>query len=271
MSIKNTESYDFEIPEEGLDYDILDMAFNPSTQAFIKVNGIEAGMRLLDVGSGSGIMTHHLASQVGPKGQVLSIDNSPQQLARAERYCLQKGDKNVSFKQLSVYELDSLNEHFDLIYCRFVLHHLQSPRKAITLFYQSLNKGGIYIAEEGIVSSAFAYPPSKAWFYSRPSMLPPTEENEEMDRDTEFGMKLFYWMKTLGFAIKDVKLIQPALINSEQKKKLLDGYDAYKKTALQQGKTEREWNEEREELLRLIKDDFTMVGFFQSAQVCGIK
>ena len=118
------ERYDFEIPKEGLDYDILDLAFNPTSETFIQNAGIKPGVSVLDVGGGSGIMTHYLAKQVGPSGSVLSIDNSPEQLARAKRFCEQQGDSNVSFKELSAYDLDSLGEHFDLIYCRFVLHHL---------------------------------------------------------------------------------------------------------------------------------------------------
>ncbi|WP_147281877.1 hypothetical protein [Legionella feeleii] len=56
MSDQHKERYDFEITEEGLDYDILDLSFNPTTQAFIERNGIKPGMRVLDVGSGSGLM-----------------------------------------------------------------------------------------------------------------------------------------------------------------------------------------------------------------------
>lgn len=247
------------------------MAFNPTTKSFIEVNGIQPGMHILDVGSGSGRMTHYLANQVGLQGSVLSIDNSPEQLARAQGYCQRQGDKNVSFKQLSVYYLDSIGETFDLIYCRFVLHHLHSPRLAIQLLYQVLTKGGIYIAEEGIVSAAFSYPPSNAWHYSREKIRSPDEEKDESGRDGDFGMKLFYWMKKSGFLIKDTKLIQPILTTHAQKKKLLDEHDAYKKTALQQGKSAAEWETERQELLRLANDESTIIGFYQSCQVSGIK
>lgn len=271
MIVQKNEHYDFEIPEEGLDYDILDLTFNPTTQSFIEAHGIQPGMRLLDVGSGSGVMTHYLALQVGDQGHVLSIDNSTEQLARAERYCQQHGDKNVTFKPLSVYDLDSYPETFDLIYCRFVLHHLHSPRLAIRLFYEALNKGGIYIAEEGIISAAFSYPPSPAWQYNRGPILSPDKEQDGSERDGEFGLKLFYWMKKTGFTIQDTKLIQPVLVTSEQKKKLVNGHDAFKKTALLQGKSEAEWERERQELIRLAKDDFSIVGFYQSCQVCGVK
>ena len=128
------------------------------------------------------------------------------------------------------------------------------------LFYKALNQGGIYIAEEGIVSAAFSYPPSKAWQGNR-EIIPPQEERDGVNRDGEFGMKLFYWMKKSNFTIKDIKLIQPVITTTDQKMKLLDGHDAYKTTALLQGKSEAEWMEERQALLCLADDDFTLVGF----------
>lgn len=271
MKDQHNERYDFAITEEGLDYDVLDLSFNPSTQAFIERNGIKPGMRVLDVGSGSGLMTHYLAQQVGQHGQILSIDISDAQLARAKRYCEQQGDKNILFKELSVYDLDKSHGTFDLIYCRFVLHHLHSPREAIGLFYQHLNKGGFYMAEEGIISAAFSYPPSQAWHYNRQEIPHPDDEIDGVQRDGEFGMKLVYWMKKNRFNIKDVKLIQPLLTTEHSKKLLLAGHDAYKNTALAQGQTEADWEAQRQELKRLAEDEFTIVGFYQSCQVCGVK
>lgn len=271
MPNQGQERYDLEIPEEGLDYDILDVAFNPTTRAFIKSNHLQSGMRVLDVGCGSGRMTHYLAECVGQEGRVVSIDNSQEQLTRAQLYCEQKGSKNVLFKLLSVYDLNILGETFDAIYCRFVLHHLHSPRQVINLFYEHLNKNGIYIAEEGIISAAFAYPPSNAWSFSRGQISSPDEEKDGHNRDGEFGMKLYYWMKKAGFTINDIKLIQPVLTTTEQKNQLLSGHEAYKKTALSQGKSLEEWEAEKQELVRLANDDLSIVGFYQSCQVCGIK
>jgi ubiquinone/menaquinone biosynthesis C-methylase UbiE len=269
--MNDNERYDLEIPEEGLDYDILDLAFNPTSETFVINAGIQPGMKVLDVGSGSGIMTHFLAQQVGRNGHVLSIDNSPKQLARAMRYCEQQRDSNITFKALSVYDLGTLGEQFDLIYCRFVLHHLHKPKHTIALFYQALNKGGIYIGEEGIISAAFSYPPSIAWQHQRETVKQAEEEKEGINRDGDFGMKLYFWMKKAGFMIKNANLVQPVLITYEQKKKLLDGHYAFKKTALLQGKQEEEWEMEKQELIRLAKDDNAIVGFYQSCQVCGVK
>ena len=267
-----SESYDFEIPEEGLSYDILDLAFNSCTKAFIIEHAaIKPGMRVLDVGSGSGVMTHFFAKQVGQQGHVLSIDISVEQLNRAKHYCEQKHSQNITFREMSVYDLTTLNETFDLVYCRFVLHHIHSPRQAIQLFHHVLNKGGRYIAEEGIISAAFAYPPSQAWQFSRETITSPDEEKDGLDRDGEFGMKLYYWMKKAGFSVEAIKLNQPVLTSKAQKSLLLDGHEAYKKTALAQGKNEAAWETEKQALVQLANDDFSIIGFYQSCLVCGIK
>ena len=266
-----SEHYDLAIPEEGLSYDILDMAFNRSTQHFIEVSDVRAGMKVLEVGCGSGVMTHYLAQKVGQHGEVIAIDNSEAQLACAKRYCDSHGASNITFKCLSLFDIEKLQATFDAIYCRFVLHHVDRPRQAIQLFYTLLNSGGMYIAEEGIISAAFSYPLYSAWWHERQQPVLPAEEKEGKGCDGEFGMKLFYWMKKVGFMIQDIKLIQPVFTTYEQKIKLLDGHDAYKNTALSQGKSETQWQDERDNLICLAKDEEAIVGFYQSCQVRGLK
>ena len=87
MSSTSKGKYDFDIPEEGLSYDILDIEFNVTTKAFIAKNVNLKGMRVLDVGCGSGIMTLYLSKMVGSNGHVTSIDISDRQLNRAKQYC----------------------------------------------------------------------------------------------------------------------------------------------------------------------------------------
>lgn len=45
MDSNYKETYDLEIGDEGLSYDILDLTFNPTTQGFLIQNGIKPGMR----------------------------------------------------------------------------------------------------------------------------------------------------------------------------------------------------------------------------------
>ena len=264
------EKYDLEIGEEGLDYDILDKSFNSTTQDFILKSGLISGMNVLDVGCGAGVMTTWLAKQVGPKGTVTAIDNSEQQLNVTINRLKKENLSNVKTMVMSAYDIAQLTEKFDLIYCRFVLHHLHSPRKTLKLFFENIKPQGIYIGEEGIISAAFAYPPTFAWQGYIPN-LKRTEEEDGGERDGDIGMKLLYLAKDVGFDILDSHLVQPIFWKKEQKKGLLDGLIAYKKTDLEHGTTEAEWQRKFDETVRIINDDNQMIAFYGSCQVAAVK
>lgn len=264
------EKYDLEIGD-GLDYDILDKSYNSTTQAFILAAGLKPGMKVLDVGCGAGVMTAWFSKQVGPHGVVTAIDNSEQQLNVTRRRLKNENISNVKTQVLSAYDISQLNEKYDWIYCRFLLHHLHHPRMTIKIFYENLVSGGVYIGEEGIISAAFAYPPTFAWQGYMPLLQQPNQEKDGLDRDGDFGMKLMYYSKTAGFEIRDCKLVQPVLWKKEQKMGLLAGLKAYKQTDLQHGTTEAEWQKKYDETVRVINDDNQMIAFYGSCQVAAVK
>ncbi len=97
------------------------------------------------MGCGTGMMTERLCQSAGPHGQVIAIDSNAEQISATQKRLLRKNIRNISFHVLSIYDLQTLNTKFDLIYCRFLDHHLHSPLKAIQLFFDLLNPGGIYV------------------------------------------------------------------------------------------------------------------------------
>ena len=266
-----TEKYECEVSKGGSQgLDLLDLSFNPTTMSFMKNNAIKPGMKVLDVGCGTGVMSRWLAKEVGPTGKVVAIDNSKNQL-EAARLASQGSDfENIEYKLLSVYDILDLKEKFDLIYCRFVLHHVHSPRKAIKLFYEALNPGGIYVGEEGLISAGFAYPPSFAWT-GYEVQFDQAKEEDGKGRDGDFGMKLYFYSKKAGFDILACQLVQPVLWEKERKALLLYGLKEFKATALEQGMTDAEWQNKYKETERLIEDDNQMIAFSQSCQVAAKK
>lgn len=269
--MSDNERYEFEIGDDGLDYDILDKSYNSYTQHLILINGLEKGMKVLDVGSGAGVMTSWLASQVGSEGHVVAVDNSEEQLKVAKNRAHSLGLTNISFKVLSAYDLDQLETEFDAVYCRFLLHHLHSPRKAIKAYFNVLRRGGFYFGQEGIVSAAFAYPKTFAWQGYQPELPNPETIEEGSECDGDFGMKLHYECINAGFKIKDCQLHQPLLWNQEQKKDLVSGLIAYKETELSNGLSEEEWQKKYNETKRIIEDNSQSIAFYNSCFVAAQK
>lgn len=265
------EKYDFEIGEEGLSYDILDESYNPSTQKFLLDAGLTEGMKVLDVGCGAGVMTSWIASHVGKEGHVTAIDNSAKQLNVTQRRVEKDKLSNVVTKVMSAYDIGNLQEKYDLIYCRFLLHHLHSPRKAIKAYFENLKDGGVYVGEEGIISHMFAYPATFAWQGYMPNLPPPDQEEEGTGRDGDIGIKLLYASRKVGFEIINCGLVQPILWKESQKIKLLEALTAFKQTDIEQGTTEEEWQKKYDETVRFSRDPNQIIGFYGSFQIAGMK
>ncbi|WP_367606770.1 class I SAM-dependent methyltransferase [Legionella sp. W05-934-2] len=122
--------------------------------------GIEKGMTGLEIGCGAGDMTKELSRLVGNNGNILTIDFSPEQIAYVKK--LTHDLTNIRYKVWDVNQISQLDETFDFIYCRMVLHHLSNASHAIGEMKKCLNPGGVVICEEpSIFESAVCYPESK--------------------------------------------------------------------------------------------------------------
>ena len=60
-------------------------ALAPATRMIFATAGIRPGMRVLDLGCGAGDVAFVAANLVGPDGEVVGVDRSPEALARALR------------------------------------------------------------------------------------------------------------------------------------------------------------------------------------------
>lgn len=266
------DEYEFKVGKKGDEgLDILDVMFNAHTQKHILAAGLKPGMRVLDIGCGRGVMSLWIANQVDKSGNVLAIDNNENQINANIKDTKDIAPAWLSFKVLSAYDIDKLNEPFDLVYCRFILHHINHPTQVIEKVFNLLPKGGIFIAEEGIVSAAYSYPRTSAWGSEREEHRFP-HEKEGDDRDGNFGMKIFHQMKTVGFDVEYAGLYQPLLYTQEQKA-LLAGpaRDGYKQWALDHGMSLEEWEKRVRELDDLIANPAGCMGFYQSCLVVGKK
>jgi ubiquinone/menaquinone biosynthesis C-methylase UbiE len=86
----------------------------PITERLLRNAGIDAGMRVLDLGCGAGDVTMLAAELVGSAGSVVGIDRSQEVLNVAKARARETGLRQISFVQSSI-EAFSAREPFDLV------------------------------------------------------------------------------------------------------------------------------------------------------------
>ncbi len=264
------KDYIFEIPAGGSKgVELLDYCFNQTTQTFLQRAGLREGMSVLEVGCGSGKMSCWIAQQIGAQGSLLAVDNDNNQLDAAANEAANQNLANINFKCLDVNKLEELEQQFDFIYCRFVLHHMLEPRSIVEKFYNQLKPGGIYAGEEGVVSNGFAYPYSLGFGHERFEVIDYHSDHEGKHRDGNFGIKLYHTMFQQGFKNLNVNLIAPVLQTREEKLLLRPGMLESRSGFLKEGGAEDEWHKKLNSLDETIADDSAVVAFYQSVQVFG--
>lgn len=108
-----------------------------------------AGMRILDLGSGSGQDAYLLAQLAGPEGSVVGVDTTPEQLAVAREHLDWHADRfgyrNVEFVEGDIERLDALGlepASFDIIVSNCVINLVADKAKVFRDAHALLKPGG---------------------------------------------------------------------------------------------------------------------------------
>ncbi|MER5963888.1 class I SAM-dependent methyltransferase [Streptomyces sp. NPDC002057] len=105
--------------------------------------------RLLDVGSGPGVITAVLA-EAFPAAEAVAVDGSPELLARARDRAETRGlGARVSTLHAELPEAIATLGQADLIWAGNTLHHIGDQRAALVEFAGLLNPGGLMVLVEG--------------------------------------------------------------------------------------------------------------------------
>ena len=194
---------------------ILHNVYGPGARGLLLRAGIKRGMSVVDLGCGVGLTTQLLAELVGPTGEVIGVDYSAAQVEQA-RALLPAGLSNVRFVEASATDTGLRRESFDVVYCRFLLIHLQDPQAALFEMHELLKPGGIMAVEDGDLTSATSEPRSKLEEFSNLfGALGP-----KWGVDYTLGRRLFHLVLNAKFSQVEITFNQPVFAKGENKRLL---------------------------------------------------
>jgi tRNA (mo5U34)-methyltransferase len=88
---------------------------------------------VLDVGCNGGFYSIEMKRRGAAR--VVGVDSDARYLAQA-RFAAEVAEADIDFRQMSVYELPTLGERFDVVLFMGVLYHLRHPLLALDLLYE---------------------------------------------------------------------------------------------------------------------------------------
>ncbi len=164
--------------------------------------GIRPGMRVADIGCGSGKTTAFLGRLVEPDGEVLGIDGSAERIAYADE---QHRSEKVRFECRDIYSRLSDLGPFDFIWVRFFLeYHRARSFELVKSFSELLSAGGILCLVDLDHNSLNHYGLSAR--LERAIMGSAKSLEEQADWDPYIGRKLYSFLYDLGFEDIDVRV-----------------------------------------------------------------
>lgn len=127
------------------------------TDLLLRQAGIEAGQRVLDLGTGPGHVAFAVAKIVGPTGSVVGLDQDPRMLELANTRRDETGSDNVRFVEADARTYHA-NEPFDAVVMRLLLMHLPDRGQVVKHHGGNLRQGGRMVLIDYDVAAMRAEP-----------------------------------------------------------------------------------------------------------------
>jgi ubiquinone/menaquinone biosynthesis C-methylase UbiE len=128
-------------PAETYERYMVPALFMPAAERLLDVVRPRPGERVLDVGSGTGIVARRVALRVRPHGPVTGFDLSPDMLAVARATAKQAG-LAIDWQEGRAEAVPFPDESFDLVLSQFALMFFTDRAKALAEMRRVLHPGG---------------------------------------------------------------------------------------------------------------------------------
>jgi ubiquinone/menaquinone biosynthesis C-methylase UbiE len=112
---------------------------------------IQKGMKVLEVGPGTGFYTFEAARQAGTSGHVYAVDIEPKVIAKIEKEIEQRGVENITTRVSSAYEIPLPNNSVDRAFMVGVLPEIPDKQKALREIHRVLKEEGLLTLSECLI------------------------------------------------------------------------------------------------------------------------
>lgn len=115
----------------------------------VEAFGVKPGLKVGDIGAGSGYFTFPAAETVGPEGMVFAVEPDPSRYERLLRRKEKEGRSNVVVVKCKAERMEVVPDAaLDLAFSVHALHHFEDKRKALLEVGRVLRSGGaLYIRD----------------------------------------------------------------------------------------------------------------------------
>lgn len=244
---------------------LLHQVYGPGTEALFHRIGLRDGMRVVEIGCGSGNIACWVAEQVRPSGTVVAIDNSAAQVEQARRQAHARGLGNIEFQVADAYSPRLAEASFDVAYCRLVLMHLTDPGLALAAMRRLVRPGGKVVCEEMDLGCWLCDPPADAMrrFFELNDAL-------GLRRHEHFrlGASLHRLFRQAGLSRPEVGTNFPLAVRGEHKRLLGMTFIEFAPELVREGlASQPDVDRIAGELMKLADDETTLFGFPLVVQV----
>lgn len=179
--------------------------YDRHTEYLLRTAGLREGMRVLDIGCGTGEVSLAAARVVGPSGRVLGVDMEPGVLERARENAAALSAGNVTFEQGTLPDLD-LSEPVDALVGRLILIHLDDPVATVKGLTRLVRPGGVVTFQDFNISRTRAVPAVPLLTQSVGWIAAALREGR---RDPDMGEQLAEVLRLSGLADPSVAVAVP--------------------------------------------------------------
>lgn len=245
--------------------------FEPITKQTLLNAGLKKDMRCIDIGCGSGSVTRLMADMVGDNGYVVGVDIDNRYL----QYC----NRNISSRQNIEFVHDDIcnsrldiNERFDIVYSRFMFHHLSNRREAVRSMKRMTKKDGTVMIQDldHAPGSWLCYPENKVFNTLRKVYVALIKKG---GGDPLAGRKLYKLLIEESFNV-NVDCYSPCILMGQEPYSSLGWQlaESIKPQILEHGlQSEHEYTNMYEGLKKLAKDKGSFVTYSRLFSVLGKK